>query len=178
MISNVLSVIADKLNDNLSNRFSQQGELVILSSLNELDKENNTELQNKLLLTVANIEQERSSHVSRTARKPINVYLYLLLSSNFQQGNYHEGLKLLSAAISFFQYTATLNHQNSPDLGDSIEKLVFEMVNLNIQELSQIWGIHGGKYLPSVLYKARMVTISEDILEGSFDVVGLGSDVS
>ena len=71
-----------------------------------------------------------------------------------------------------------MNHQNAPDLVDPVEKLVFEMVNLNIQELSQIWGVHGGKYLPSVLYKTRMVTISEDIISDSFDIMGLGSSVS
>lgn len=178
MISNVLSVIADKLNDSLGNRFSQTGELVMLSSLNNLDGDDSADLQNKLLITVANIEQERTSHVSRTPRKPINVYLYLMLSSNFQQSNYQEGLKLLSAAISFFQYNPVLNHQNAPELEDPVEKLVFEMVNLNIQELSQIWGVHGGKYLPSVLYKTRMVTISEDIIPDNFDIVGLGSSVS
>jgi hypothetical protein len=102
----------------------------------------------------------------------------LLLSANFQQSNYEEGLGLLSAAISFFQYTAVLNHQNTPELDSSVEKLVFEIVNLNIQELSQIWGIHGGKYLPSVLYKVRTVTISEDIVQPNYNIGGFGSRVS
>ena len=85
---------------------------------------------------------------------------------------------MLSAAISFFQYTSVFNHNNTPDLDSSVEKLVFEMINLNIQELSQLWGVHGGKYLPSVLYKTRMVTITEDIIEQSFNIAGFGSDVS
>ena len=180
MINNVMSVIADKLNENLNNRFSQSNDLVLLSSLNNLDDEGNTETQNKLLLTITNIEQERLSRTSpsRSSNKPINVYLYLMLSSNFQQSNYEEGLKLLSAAISFFQYTSVFNHNNTPDLDSNVEKLVFEMINLNIQELSQLWGVHGGKYLPSVLYKTRMVTITEDIIEQSFNIAGFGSNVS
>jgi len=178
MISNVLSVVSDKLNENLRNRFSQSGSLVVVSSLNDLDQEDSSKAQNKLLVTLTNIEQERTSHISRTAKKPLNVYLYLLLSSNFQPANYQEGVRLLSSAVSFFQYNSVLNHQNTPDLEGPVEKLVFEIVNLNIQELSQIWGIHGGKYLPSVLYKVRMVTISEDILQDTFDIVGFGSGIT
>lgn len=180
MINNVMSVVADKLNENLNNRFSQSSDLVVLSSLNNLEDENNTEMQNKLILTITNIEQERLSRVSpsRSSQKPINVYLYLLLSSNFQHSNYEEGLKLLSSAISFFQYSSVMNHSNTPDLDNNVEKLVFEMINLNIQELSQLWGVHGGRYLPSVLYKTRMVTISEDLVEQSFNIAGFGSDVS
>lgn len=180
MINNVMSVIADRLNENLNNRFSQTGDLVILSSLNNLDDEGNTESQNKLLLTVTNIEQERLSKLSpsRSSQRPINVYLYLMLSSNFQKSNYEEGLKLLSAAISFFQYTSVMNHSNTPDLDSNVDKLIFEMINLNIQELSQLWGVHGGKYLPSVLYKTRMVTISEDMVQEGFSIGGFGSDVS
>lgn len=180
MINNVMSVIADKLNENLNNRFTQASDLVILSSLNNLDDESNTESQNKLLLTVVNIEQERLSRTSpsRSSNKPINVYLYILLSSNFQKNNYEEGLKLLSAAVSFFQYTSVMNHSNTPDLNSNVDKLIFEMINLNIQELSQLWGVHGGKYLPSALYKTRMVTITEDIIEESFNISGFGSDVA
>jgi hypothetical protein len=176
MINNVVSVIAERVNENLSNRFAS-GNLVLPSSLNNLEDENNTEAQNRLLLTVANIEQERLSQ-RRASGRPINLYLYLLLSANFQQSNYEEGLNVLSAAISFFQYTSVFNHHNTPDLHDNIEKLVFEMVNLNVQELSQLWGIQGGKYLPSVLYKTRMVTISEDIVQQSYSIGGFGSDVS
>lgn len=179
MINNVLSVISEKINENLNNRFSQSRDLVVMSSLNDLNDENNTETQNKLILTIANIEQERLSHKShsRAVGKPINIYVYLLLSANFQQSNYEEGLKLLSSAVSFFQYSAVFSHENTPDLDGGIDKLVFEMINLNIQELSQIWGVHGGKYLPSVLYKVRMVTIQEDVIRQSLDVKGFGSDI-
>jgi hypothetical protein len=176
MINNVISVIADRINENLNNRFSS-GNLVLPTSLNNLEDETNSDAQNRLLLTVTNIEQERLSQ-RRISGRPINLYLYFLLSANFQQSNYEEGLNLLSGAISFFQYTSVFNHQNTPDLHDNIEKLVFEMVNLNVQELSQLWGIHGGKYLPSVLYKIRMVTISEDIVQQSYNIGGFGSSIS
>ena len=36
-----------------------------------------------------------------------------------------------------------------------------EIVNLDIQQLNNVWGNFGGKYLPSVLYKARMFTLQE-----------------
>ncbi len=180
MINNVMSVISDKINETLNNRFSQTRDLVIPTSLNDIEDESNTDLENKLLLTIANIEQERMSSRQnpRGYNKPINLYLHLLLSSNFQQSNYEEGLQLLSAAIGFFQYAAVFNHENTPNLADNVEKLVFEMINLNVQELSQLWGVHGGKYLPSVLYRVRMVTIMEETMEQPINLTGFGAGMS
>ncbi len=180
MINNVMSVISDKINETLNNRFSQTRGLVIPTSLHEIEDESNTDLHNKLLLTIANIEQERlsSRHNPRGYNKPINLYLHLLLSSNFEQSNYEEGLQILSAAISFFQYTAIFNHENTPNLASNVDKLVFEMINLNVQELSQLWGVHGGKYLPSVLYRVRMVTIMEETMEQPINLTGFGAGMS
>ena len=35
---------------------------------------------------------------------------------------------------------------------------MLDMENLNIQDASNLWGMLSGKYLPSVLYKVRMVS--------------------
>jgi hypothetical protein len=35
------------------------------------------------------------------------------------------------------------------------------MYNLSFQEQNNLWGSMGAKYVPSVLYKVRMVTIDE-----------------
>jgi hypothetical protein len=33
---------------------------------------------------------------------------------------------------------------------------------MNFEQLNHLWGILGGKYLPSVLYKIRRVTVDEE----------------
>ena len=47
----------------------------------------------------------------------------------------------------------------------SLEKLVFEMVNMNFEELNNLWGVLGGAYFPSVVYKVRMVKVQLDATE-------------
>jgi hypothetical protein len=93
--------------------------------------------------------------------RPVNLNLFILFSSYFIDKNYPEALKFLSAVISFFQSNAVFNHSNTPDLDDRVEKLTFEIVNQDLQNQSHLWGSLGGKYLPSILYKIRMVTIQE-----------------
>ena len=51
---------------------------------------------------------------------------------------------------------------STPDLDSRIDKLVLDIENLNIQDLSNLWGLLGGRYLPSVYYRVRMVTIHPD----------------
>jgi hypothetical protein len=36
------------------------------------------------------------------------------------------------------------------------------LVNLSIQEINNVWAILGAKYMPSVVYKMRMVVLQEN----------------
>lgn len=38
-----------------------------------------------------------------------------------------------------------------------MDKLIFNMENLGRRELHNIWGVFGGKYIPQVLYRVRMI---------------------
>ena len=46
-----------------------------------------------------------------------------------------------------------------------LEKLTMEIFNLPINELSHIWSGIGAKYVPSIIYKIRMLTIQEEIIK-------------
>ncbi len=80
----------------------------------------------------------------------------------------HASVKFLSATLSFFQSNCVFTHSNTPDLNRNIEKLTFEIVNQDLQNQSHLWGTLGGKYLPSILYKVRMVTIQEGNFEDDY----------
>ncbi len=45
-----------------------------------------------------------------------------------------------------------------------IEKLVFEMASITPEQLNNIWGSLGAKYMPSVVYKVRMLTFDNNIV--------------
>jgi hypothetical protein len=44
-------------------------------------------------------------------------------------------------------------------------KITVEPVNLNYQELTNLWSVLGGKYYPSMVGKIRMVTVDAQEIE-------------
>ncbi len=177
MINSVFTTIAEQLNQYFSNRFSLNEEKVIISALPDSGN-NNPVNEDNLIISLVNIEQERLTSKSpvNMENRPVSVYLYILFAAGFTENNYEEALKLLSATIGFFQHRPVFMHSDTPELHPGLEKLCFEMVNMNIQELSQLWGIQGGKYYPSVLYRARLVNIREEnIIQEAGRVSGFGS---
>mgnify|MGYP000947014451 FL=1 len=101
----------------------------------------------------------------------IKLNLYVLISANFQNTNeqdssddYVEGLKQLSYIISFFQAKNVFTPENSPKLAEydpNLKKLVVELYSYSFEQLYNFWSVVGTKYLPSVLYKVRMLTFQE-----------------
>ena len=101
----------------------------------------------------------------------IKLNLYVLISANFQNTNeqdssddYVEGLKQLSYIISFFQAKNVFTPENSPKLAEydpNLKKLVIELYSYSFEQLYNFWSVVGTKYLPSVLYKVRMLTFQE-----------------
>jgi len=85
-----------------------------------------------------------------------------MVAGNFSGSNYTEGLKFISTAISFFQRQPMLDQHNTPALDKRIERLMLDIENQGMHNLSGLWGMLSGKYLPSVLYKMRMVTFDAD----------------
>jgi len=164
MVYSVLNTVGDKLNFYLKNRFSLGEDKVILSNIVNQDGSIAITESDKVVITLVNIHEETvSSRLNSQDHlpRPVNLNLFILFSSYFIDKNYPEALKFLSAVISFFQSNAVFNHSNTPDLDDRVEKLTFEIVNQDLQNQSHLWGSLGGKYLPSILYKVRMVTIQE-----------------
>jgi hypothetical protein len=46
-----------------------------------------------------------------------------------------------------------------------IEKLIFKMENMGIERLNNVWTTLGAKYMPSVLYKMKMLTFDDSIVK-------------
>ena len=103
--------------------------------------------------------------------------LYLLLSANYNADNYIEALKMLSTVIGVLQATKVFKHDTHPELDSSIGQLSFEIYNVPVQELSHVWSGIGAKYVPSIVYKVRMISIyKQQIQEQVAGVGGLQAD--
>jgi len=121
-------------------------------------------------LSLVNIEEERVTKAQQNFSRStdgrivhmnpeIKLNLYVLIVANFS--NYRTGLEFLSGCIRFFQSKSVFTPANTPELDPAIQKLIVEMMTLNFEQQNHLWGSLGAKYLPSVIYKVRMLTIQE-----------------
>ena len=178
MIDAALSLMAGQLNEHLRRRFQLGEDLAVLSNLLEQNGTLVPLVANKLVLFLAGVERDTLAHrapggqnLGMSAQQLVSgapVYLNLLVmcAANFSGSNYPEALKFLSSAIAFFQSRQVLDQHNAPGLDARLERLVLSIENLSSSEMHSLWGIHSGRYLPSVLYRVRMVSVDGQQVTG------------
>lgn len=169
MIDAAISHIAGQLNQYLKSVFELSEDVVVISNILEQDGNVASHINNKLVVFLVNIERDTSPQRQSNGMPggeravvgfpPIYLNLYLMFAGHFSGKNYPEALKFVSNTIAFFQGHPVFDHHNSPDLDRRIDKLVLDIENLNLKDLGSLWGALSGKYLPSVLYKIRMVSV-------------------
>lgn len=171
MLDTTLAFLTDRLNDHLQASYPTGEPHVVLSGLCHLDGTVNPGLENKIVLSLVNIEREGASGAAGPQLRPdgdgfarvpapLNINVYVLVSACFF-GNYDQALKLLSAVLGYFQSTPVLTAPTVGAFPRGLEKLTLEIVNLDPHALSNLWSALGAKYAPSMLYKLRMFSIQE-----------------
>ncbi len=122
-----------------------------------------------IIISLVNIEENRVSrdpqNYLRTdagivMKNPaIHLNLTLLFTSVKLDTGYQVALQNIQRVIEFFQKKNVFDHSNTVGLDAGIEKLILEMMSMNLEQLHQLWSMLGGKYHPSVAYRMRMITI-------------------
>lgn len=122
-----------------------------------------------IIISLVNIEENRISRDPRNyvhnnggllQKNPaVHLNLTLLFTALRSEAAYGLALQNIQRVIAFFQRKYVFDHSNTPILDAGIEKLILEMVSLNMEELNHLWVMQGGRYQPSVLYAMRMVSI-------------------
>lgn len=169
MIDVAVRHIAEELNLHLKRSFEMDEDVVVVSNILEQDGTVASHVNNKVVASLVNIQKDTAPYqqqafggagASRSVvnAPPVFFNIYLMFASYFSGNNYQEGLKFISNTISFFQSQPVIDHSNCPGLSNEIEKLILDIENLNMNDLSNLWGVLTGKYLPSILYRVRMVT--------------------
>ena len=172
----VLELVRVRLNESLRDAVAGADDWVILSNVMEPDGVPYDEAKDKVVMFLANIQYETSISTYNRNKPvgnekyaivppPLYINLYVLFMANFFNRNYAEGLALISRVISFFQQYPVFNHQNLPSLDPSIDKLTFEMVNLDEVGLNYLLGLVGSKYLPTAYYKLRLIPFQTDAMQ-------------
>jgi len=189
MIDKAFRFIADEINNYLLTKLSfADSTKIVLDNIARLQEGAGGGSVNKIILSLVNIEEDRLSKNAENFSKtddnkvlyknaPIHLNLYCLFAYNHGENDsestnhYEEALLYISYVIRFFQHRHVFTAANSPALDPGIEKLLMEQYTLGFEQLNQLWSVLGSKYLPSVLYKMRLVVIDEDLPSGIGELI-------
>lgn len=183
MIDKAMSFLKDQLDAYIQLKTGEQNKVELI---NVADAQGAYLIGNdKLGISLVTIEEERIAKAQHPYGEPVNgssqkrnpeikLNLYLLFAVNPQMktgtgsiNNYEDGLRLLTLAIGFFQGKYYFDTANSPGLDPKIKKMILDLYTLPIEQQNYLWGAIGAKYLPSVVYRVRLISIQEDILQQS-----------
>jgi len=199
MIHNALSYIVAAINQDFDDPSIPDEPQVVLGNIAFIDAfqdESAESTKDKLIASVVNIAQEgslRNIPFRRAAKsdegQPITLErspeiwlnVYILFGAN--QNRYADALEYISRIVGFFQRQHVFTPEELQDIiGDAtdvnlpnVEKLIFDLYSMGFEELSQLWGIMGGKYIPSVMYKMRMAMIQEAASSDSRPIEAIGA---
>jgi hypothetical protein len=175
MINLALDFISNYLETYLESQPGASTNYILLGNISGMGVNGGAALQNKIILSVVNIEEDRISRSSDNYTRidqqivyqnpPVFLNLDILFAANYTE--YLTSLQLLSNVIKFFQYQNVFTPLNSPNFPQGIEKLIFDMKTLSLQDLNYLWGILGSMYVPSVVYKMRLISISDAFSQGN-----------
>jgi len=185
MIDETVKFIEKELNNFFRLRFNVIEDRVVASAIVNQDGTVAIRDENKVIISLVDIQEEgilKNTGVQHSIRNggfvksplPVHLNLYIMFSSLFSNGNYIESLKYVSEIILFFQSRVIFDRSTYPSLQNtSIEKLVFEMYHPDYQARNNLWSTIGAKYVPSVIYKVKMLTLWE--AEGGQTIPGIGA---
>jgi len=186
MIANALILLREELTAYMASQGDPAD--VVIENIGLFETEHGADLQDNIIISLVNIEEESSFKNGQTFSKwpdgkaryenrPVYLNLYVLITANFPGGvppnnGYVQSLHRLSLVIEFFQGKNVFTPASSsvplpPELSDLTNpdiaslKLNLEMYTLTFEQINHLWGSLGGRQLPFVMYKVRMVSITE-----------------
>lgn len=175
MLIDALTVLKDSVNDYLNLSSGQRpadsdlGQVVFTES----EKIDFVEFKlGTITLLLINVEREHALRPADPYRRmqadgstlrsspPICLNLLVLFAARFK--DYKQSLRLLSQILQFFVNRPVLDHENTPALSDRIEKLSVDLLTLPLMDQNDLWSVLRSAYLPSLLFKVRMISLQDE----------------
>jgi len=174
MIGNILQIIAREVSEfiDASSEIPSGKKSVVLHKPNSVSGEFNLP-DNAISLSLLNIEEELSSKTSMpqkrvenrkvyTQNPAVNINLQIIFIANFAN-DYINELNYITKVIEFFQQKTAFTPQNTKGLDAfKIDKLSFKLNTLALNEQGNVWGLLGGKYMPSIVYRVGLIPIQDE----------------
>lgn len=179
MVVSALSLLLAQLNQYIHHADGSPAgtaNVAIWGNIAQLDhSETATTLENRLVLTLVNVEEEKTLRNTGTVSRdpnggigyhnpPLHLNLFLLFASNYR--NYETALKRLTQTMTFFQGKQKFTLGNSPAAGLNVSRsadlsLTMDLLSLSLEEVNHLWASLGGRQMPFAAYRGRLVTLSD-----------------
>lgn len=159
---------------------------VVLDNIALFEASSGDTLENNVIISMVNIEEESTLKNQSAMRRPfinnatyenppVYLNLYILFACNYSGhdetsgNNYRNALKRLSFVVQFIQSKNSFSTSSSVatgslDLSDAASmqvKFTMELYTLTFEQINHLWGSLGGRQMPFVMYKLRLVAITE-----------------
>jgi len=174
MVYETLQILKEQLEKYLDD--AGLGKIVVLENLALLDSgtDKAKNLEGKVIISLLSVQEESTlknlptSHVVNNKAEyynpAVNINLFFMVSANCDI--YFNSLISITKTLEYFQGKKVFTAQNT----------VYNRSNLSMQELddfkfvvdlytpgfevwNHIWGTHGGRQLPSVIYKVQLLQV-------------------
>ncbi|MUG97756.1 DUF4255 domain-containing protein [Scytonema sp. UIC 10036] len=159
------------------------GQVVIVENIamaEELGGQSN-QINGHVVMSLVNLQEETTlknnahyrSENGRTIYQnpPVNLNLFILFSALHNQ--YETALRLLSRVVEFFQWQKELTLTTVPGIGGVSRdlRILTDLYSLTFEQLNHLWGALGGKQVPFVLYRARIVALEAQKRQAEGNVI-------
>lgn len=177
MLNYILIPLKNKIESSLQSGSIRDEDWVTLSNLVGSDGFPADNIADKIVMTVASIQNDSSVGAYKTPRQgrgegfpvasaPLFLDVYVMFVSSFTGANYAAGLGLLSRIISFFQENPVFDGSSSPEIGDQMERLAIDYVALDFAQSSHLATLMGLKGQPFVVYRLRRLPFDGPAISG------------
>lgn len=159
------------INAFISKKKGVNDDFVLFTNLNNII-ENRGSIDNKIIISIVGIEEEKllkspdnyvATQTEVTYKKPpvwlnlVCVFTYFTASNE----NY-DGIDLLAHVVQYFQSRPRIDKTSAvvtANFPSSLEAIRAELVSLNFEQSNYLWGLLGGKYHPSVVYRFKSIQV-------------------
>ncbi len=177
MIYETLQILKEQLETYLFDSGLEKAVVLENISLWESGSEDAAKVDDKVVISLIHLDEEttmkNSPHFkvkdnqTEYRNPPVNMNLYILISGN--RISYDKSLQSISKTIEFFQGKSLFTSSNTVYNRTNVAFDVLDYFKFNVQlytpgleQLNNIWGMLGGRQLPSVIYKVQIVQIKHD----------------
>ena len=172
------------------------GKIIVLDNIAlwESGSEDASRIDGKVVLTLLRMDEETTlknipnykikDGKTEYRNPPVHLNLFVLISANCE--SYDKSLRSISKTIQFFQGKKVFNAANTVYNRNNVSfdvfeqfRFILELYTPSFEELNNVWGILGGRQLPSVIYRIQLIQIEQDkILESSELISQVGGDLN